>query len=59
MTVDEIMNIVDECFANNIWTSVGETCLGIECHIEGRENFEKELRERLTVVSGIQDTNDR
>lgn len=47
MKKEEILRIVREAFDNNISTWTGESVLGIESGIDGKDHFFKELEERF------------
>ena len=44
---DNILKTVEEAFDNNISSSVSETILGLGSEIEGKEDFLKEVKEKL------------
>jgi hypothetical protein len=48
MKKEEILKIVREAFDNNISTWTGESVFGVESGIDGKDDFFKELEERIT-----------
>lgn len=47
MKVEEIISIIDDAFADHIAVFTAETVLGTEVWIEGKEEFIREIREKL------------
>lgn len=48
MEKQEILKMIQEAFDNNISSSATETLLGLESRIIGKEDFFKEIKEKLT-----------
>jgi hypothetical protein len=49
MKKEEILKIVKEAFDNNISTWTGESALGIESGIDGKEDFFKEIEQKIKI----------
>lgn len=45
--LEQILLLVDEAFSEEISASASETILGLESHVEGKEEFLKTLRTKL------------
>ena len=45
--VEQILELVRESFSEHVSSSASETVLGLESHLEGTEDWEKDLREKL------------
>ena len=50
MSEKNILKLVEETFDEEISTSCNLTVLGLESHIEGREDFMKKLAEKLKIL---------
>ena len=47
MEKQQILKMIQEAFDNHISSSATETVLGLESRIEGKEDFFKEIKEKL------------
>lgn len=47
MKKEEILKIVREAFDSHISTWIGESALGIESGIDGKDDFFKEIEEKI------------
>ncbi len=47
MEKQEILKMIQEAFDNHISSSATETLLGLESRIEGKDEFFKEIKDRL------------
>lgn len=50
MEAKDILKMIETAFDNHISSSATETVLGIESYVEGKEDFYKELKEKLLIM---------
>lgn len=50
MDEKDILKIVEDTFNEEIYSSTSETILGLESQIEGKEEFMKNLSDKLKIL---------